>query len=348
MLDDDLTIGIYWDGNILGDPFHGIIDEVCIFNYVLSAEKIIEYYQQYAPKSPISNADGPYTAEVRETIQLDGSGSYDPDGTIVSYDWDFGDGNKGTGVNPTHKYESYGDYTITLTVTDDDGLTNTDATSATIRFSGAPMVQLVYPEGDETLKNTIKIRWYAIDSEDGLNLPMYLYYFDEDDNWLQINDVLDNDGEYSWDTTTLLDQNYKLVIETMDSDNNVGHDSSDWFTIKNHEDPPPENNPPNPPSINGEPKGKAGEEYPFNFTSFDVDGDDIFYFIDWGDDSNSGWLGPYNSGQSIDLSHIWEEQGYYDIRAKCKDVYGDESDWSTFEISMPKSYNNIPRILILL
>jgi large repetitive protein len=59
----------------------------------------------------------------RLTVHLDASLSRDPDGTIVSYDWDFGDGNSGSGVNTSCTYSSSGTYTIRLTVTDNGGAT---------------------------------------------------------------------------------------------------------------------------------------------------------------------------------------------------------------------------------
>ena len=52
---------------------------------------------------------------------FDGSKSTDPDGTIVSYVWDFGDGNTGEGAEIIHEYQSAGPHTVTLTVTDDQG-----------------------------------------------------------------------------------------------------------------------------------------------------------------------------------------------------------------------------------
>jgi PKD repeat protein len=55
-------------------------------------------------------------------VAVDGSDSYDADGTIVLYEWNFGDGGSATGMTATHTYAVAGDYTITLTVTDNDGL----------------------------------------------------------------------------------------------------------------------------------------------------------------------------------------------------------------------------------
>lgn len=55
------------------------------------------------------------------SIGFDGTGLYDPDGSIVSYQWDFGDGSTGTGENASHTYIADGTYTATLTVTDNDG-----------------------------------------------------------------------------------------------------------------------------------------------------------------------------------------------------------------------------------
>jgi PKD repeat protein len=68
---------------------------------------------------PSCDAGGPYAGPANQPIQFDGTGSSDPDGTIVSYEWDFGDGGTGTGASPTHTYTAFGLYTVTLCVTDD-------------------------------------------------------------------------------------------------------------------------------------------------------------------------------------------------------------------------------------
>jgi len=72
------------------------------------------------------------TVYTDETISFDASASYDPDGSIVSYFWDFGDGTNGTGVIVSHSYLEDSDYVVTLTVTDDRASTSTTTASKTI------------------------------------------------------------------------------------------------------------------------------------------------------------------------------------------------------------------------
>jgi hypothetical protein len=91
-----------------------------------------------APKSnnlPIVMANGPYCAAVNQNIFFDGSRSYDPDGIIINYKWDFGDNSNGSGVNPNHTYSKVGKYTITLTVADDNGDTASGTAQVTIARS---------------------------------------------------------------------------------------------------------------------------------------------------------------------------------------------------------------------
>lgn len=59
-----------------------------------------------------------------EKINFNGAKSFDADGKIVSYNWDFGDGTTGTGITTSHIYNKPGKYPVTLKVTDDYGLSN--------------------------------------------------------------------------------------------------------------------------------------------------------------------------------------------------------------------------------
>jgi PKD repeat protein len=80
-------------------------------------------------RPPVTNfSETAGTVYVDELINFDASTSYDPDGTIVAYFWDFGDGTNATGVTVDHGYEHNGTYTVTLTVTDDDGMSMSTST----------------------------------------------------------------------------------------------------------------------------------------------------------------------------------------------------------------------------
>jgi outer membrane protein assembly factor BamB len=96
------------------------------------------------------------------------------------------------------------------------------------------------------------------------------------------------------------------------------------------------NNPPQTPSITGPNHGTQGTEYPYKFVSTDPEEDDIYYYIDWGDSTNSGWIGPCASGEEITQ---WADAGSYTIRAKVRDYFDQESAWATLEITMPKHSN---------
>jgi PKD repeat protein len=73
-----------------------------------------------------------------ETVSFDASGSNDSDGSISSYEWDFdGDGTpEATGETVNYTYSDEGNRSVTLTVTDDDGATNTDVTNVTVTGDG--------------------------------------------------------------------------------------------------------------------------------------------------------------------------------------------------------------------
>jgi DNA/RNA endonuclease G (NUC1) len=83
-------------------------------------------------KPPLGAINGPFSANEGSSVSMSGAGSTDPNGTVVSYAWTFGDGGTATGANVSHVYTNNGTYTVILTVTDNDGLTNVVTTTATI------------------------------------------------------------------------------------------------------------------------------------------------------------------------------------------------------------------------
>ena len=84
-------------------------------------------------ENPIADPGGPYTATAGEEITFDGSASSDSEGGIARYIWDLGDGSTGSGVSPTHTYTEAGQYTVSLTVEDnEEALSAAVSTTATV------------------------------------------------------------------------------------------------------------------------------------------------------------------------------------------------------------------------
>ena len=89
-----------------------------------------------------------------------------------------------------------------------------------------------------------------------------------------------------------------------------------------------ENDPPETPTIDGPTGGAAGVLYTYTFVTTDPNEDDVSYYIDWGDGTNSGWMPFSASGETATDAHLWSELGEYNITIKAKDSFEDESGWS--------------------
>ena len=125
--------------------------------------------------------DASYRGVVTIPLMFNASKSFDLDGSIVSYDWVFGDGTTGTGVAPTHTYLASGNYTVTLTITDNDGNTGNTSTWTRINI-------LIKKETSQTILDDIK-QDYGVT----LNDVFYSYDLDGDsivDTFVDPNNVL--------------------------------------------------------------------------------------------------------------------------------------------------------------
>jgi PKD repeat protein len=94
----------------------------------------------------VAAATTPATGRAPLAVSFSSAGSTDPDGTIVSYRWKWGDGTAdGTTATPTHTFTAAGTYVVTLTVTDDDGATGTASTTVVVSPNQAPLAAASTP-----------------------------------------------------------------------------------------------------------------------------------------------------------------------------------------------------------
>ncbi len=87
-------------------------------------------------------------------------------------------------------------------------------------------------------------------------------------------------------------------------------------------------------------------ESPYFFKAKDPEGQNLYYYIDWGDGQIDNWIGPYESDEQITINHTWVNQGSYKIKAKAKDINGYESDWAELSLSVIKVKNKAHTVLL--
>ena len=92
------------------------------------------------------------------------------------------------------------------------------------------------------------------------------------------------------------------------------------------------------PDIYGQTNGNAGTEYEYTFKSTSPINRDVYYYIEWGDGdwTITDWIGPYDSGEVVKVSHTWSGQGTYTIRARAKDSDNLWGPWGELTVTMPR------------
>ncbi len=109
----------------------------------------------YADSAPVALfTHSPSYPVANDTVTFNASASYDPDGYITIYSWNFDDGNATTVTAPIieHMYAAYGNYTVTLTVTDNDGLNN--SCTEVVEVVDPQILRVSLPEGTYVKQNT--------------------------------------------------------------------------------------------------------------------------------------------------------------------------------------------------
>lgn len=108
-----------------------------------------------------------------------------------------------------------------------------------------------------------------------------------------------------------------------------------------------ENEKPTDVNIKGPKYGFGGVDYEFTFVSTDSDGHDLYYRIDWDDGNDTGYIGPYSSGETITLIHSWKNKGKYCIKAWAKDTLEDESGQTNFYLNILTNANKVKSVNLI-
>jgi hypothetical protein len=194
-------------------------------------------------------------------------------------------------------------------------------------FTGSATVQPMnnqnpHGPGNDITTNTVAAVEFRVDG------GMWMWANPDDGNYDEAVET------YSFTTPPLTEGTH--TIETRAS-NSVGNSdqtpASDTLTVITGNTAP---NKPSRPS--GPARGDVNTPITYSTSTTDPENDKVSYWFDWGDGQNSGWVGPFNSGQTASASHTWTSAGFYQIKVKAKDVNDLESVYSdTLSINIPRS-----------
>lgn len=220
--DDNMTArDIYWD---FGDGSYaqganvthtyaedGVYIATLIITDAFGAMSVHHILVTVLNSPPTADAGSDVSGYEDETLTFTGGGS-DPGGGPMTYSWAFGDGDVATGQNVTHSYPKQGTYTVTLTVMDSDGLTDTDTCTATIT-NVDPVAGLT---SNHTTEEGDVIGFYGTTTTDTpSDLPLLVYIWDFGDGTTgagsMVSHAYRDEGTY---TVTLTVTDDDLAVDT--------------------------------------------------------------------------------------------------------------------------------------
>ncbi len=245
---------------------------------------------------PIADAGPDQGATAGVAVNFDGSGSTDADGTIVSYEWDFGDGTTGSGVATSHTYMAIGTYTATLTVTDNDGLQDTDTTVITISMGLVPPVADAGPDQNGIVSQVLTFDGSNSNDPDG-TIVNYVWDFGDGntDTGNIVTHSYSNTGVYTV-TLTVTDNN-----GLMDSDTAIMDITTGLISPVANIQPDTQTIP-----VGGTANLDAS-------SSTDADGTIVNYVWDFGDGT---------TGSGVTASHVYPTMGTYTVTLTVTDNNG--------------------------
>jgi PKD repeat protein len=264
---------------------------------------------------PRAVINGPASGKVGEALNFNASGSSDSDGTIVSYAWTFGDGSTGNGLNVTHAYNAAGSYDITLTVTDNGGLSHSATHRVVIEAPviKRPPVAVITGPTSGLVGEPLSFSGTGSADEDG---QIVAYAWDFGDG------TTDNKAETTHSYQAA--DTYKVTLTVTDNDGLTGTASSTVWIKK-----PVQIKLPPTPVIAGPKMAQISQTVTFDGSgSSDRDGSIVNYEWDFGDGS---------TGSGLTVTHAYAQIGKYVVRLSVTD-----NDGLTASLAQPLVVVEIP------
>ena len=215
--DEVRNVSFNWNNMPLGDVSitadTQVIDSQCNLTNALAHSRVENFTVLDLNNLPVANAGPDRTVGVNRTVTFDGSSSTDSDGFITNYFWDFGDNTNATGQIVTHNFTTRANFTVTLTVTDNNGATDND--TAFVQVDGIPTAVI---SGPSTGFTNQALTFNAGQSSDDGNITSYAWSFG--DGGTATGSIV---------THTYLSAGTFTVILTVTDNNNLT--DTDTFTV---------------------------------------------------------------------------------------------------------------------
>ncbi len=266
-----------------------ISDNAAVSNSSASDRKLI-----FVNDPPVADAGPDHRVAVNEKINFNGSGSYDNDGKLIDYEWNFGDGGRDDGIKTSHDYDSPGRYWVALTVQDNSATdTDTDTDSALVIINYPPVADA----GLDQLVSVSEVHFDASGS------------YDEDGEIIKYDWDFGDGKAGAGEKTTHVYANpgvYTVTLNVTDDSKTSTKSTSDQTVIRVNYYPIADAGP--------DLIGAPGEELIFDGSnSYDLDGQVARFVWSFGDNSD-------DAGETV--RHAYEKPGHYSAVLKIFDNTG--------------------------
>jgi PKD repeat protein len=189
----------------------------------------------YPLMTPYGPPHADFTFEVEGSdVSFDASSSYDYDGSIVKYEWEFGDDTNGEGITVEHTYSEDGSYDVTLTVTDNEA--NDDSTIKTVLVDSTPPEIIDNTPDTATTGDLFTFKATVTDNVEVFEVQAVYWYEEGDKQHVIMENTAGDDWEGSIEIGHTLDQlTYNLNAE--DTSGNINCSEAKNITIVDNDLP---------------------------------------------------------------------------------------------------------------